>query len=181
MSLDQSLHLKTFGQTSFGFTRQLHEQTNRLHMTNLRHIIITYMGCVSLYFTLIGLLAGGRASNVSTLTIASIVTCLLLFPYFQVALFSCPVLPSVTLSENKWKVSAQFSLFQLPCCNFLSSVIGTKVQTFQINAFTLDTNWTMVQLDPDWDHLTKLKSLKSLDQTTMWNDLKLILMYWLTC
>lgn len=62
------------------------------------------------------------------------------------------------------------SLWSLP-------VIGTKVGTFQNNAFTLDTNRTTVQFDPDkttsfgWtrvrlfgpgevSHLIKLKSLK---------------------
>lgn len=43
----------------FGFALQLGKQTDGLHMTNLHHIIFKLVGCMFLYFPLIGLFADG--------------------------------------------------------------------------------------------------------------------------
>ncbi len=58
-------------------------------------------------------------------------------------LFWCLVLPLF----SSW--SSDVSLLWLP-------VIGPKVPTFQNNYLTPASNQTMVQFDPDWDHLLQL-------------------------
>ena len=41
----------TFDPISFGFTLQLCERTKELYMTYLCPVVITYVGCISLYLT----------------------------------------------------------------------------------------------------------------------------------
>lgn len=94
--------------------------------------------------------------------------------YLLVDLFSvCIVLLSgsiVSLSSS-WKTTEK-SFYTVPrlillsqqfacigfyilvdCCNFLSLVRGSC--PFQNNAFTLDTNQTVVRFDPERDHLCR--------------------------